>query len=66
MSDLRAAVSLAAGLRELAEYVPVDTRAVCEQCQRRSVDVWSMMQTLAGVTKSWVECGRCLRQRRAA
>lgn len=64
--NLRDEVRIAMGLRELAEYVPVDTRRVCETCGRRDSVLWAMSLTLCKITKHWEECGRCLKNRRAA
>lgn len=61
MSDLREQVRTAQGLRELAGYVPVDTRPSCPGCGELCCVLWTVsFGTVAGRTpKAEQMCGRC-------
>lgn len=59
--NLRDEVRIAMGLRELAEYVPVDTRRVCETCgEKRCVWMAVEFREVAGrKPQSELMCGAC-------
>lgn len=61
MSDLRADVRTMQGLRELASYEPIDTRATCPRCQARCCVLWTIeFRAVAGIKpKSEQMCGAC-------
>lgn len=55
------AVSVMVGLRELATYEPVDTRAVCPSCSERCCVLWTISWPMVAGRKPADEqcCGRC-------
>lgn len=55
------AVSVMVGLRELATYVPVDTRAVCPECgEKRCVMMSIVPAEVAGrKPEPYTLCGAC-------
>lgn len=59
--DLRADVRTMQGLRELAGYVPVDTRPDCPCCGEQCCVLWTVVPAeVAGIKpKPFQECGRC-------
>lgn len=63
MSDLREQVRTAQGLRELAGYVPVDTRPSCPGCGERCCVLWTVSNIVAGRRAEWQECSACRRRK---
>ena len=61
MSELREQVRTAQGLRELAGYVPVDTRPSCPVCGERCCVLWTVSWPIVAGRKPSDEqmCGRC-------
>ena len=63
--DLRTDVRTMQGLRELAGYVPVDTRPDCPRCGEMCCVLWTVSNSVAGRKATWQECSACFRRRQS-